>query len=1043
MMGPIRWMAGNHVAANLLMMVFIVGGLVVGLSIRQEVFPEIELDMVTVSVPYPGAGPEEVEEGIVLKLEEVLSGINGVKEIKSTASEGMGTVVLEVLEGEDVEEVLEDVKAEVDRLTTLPEEAEEPSVSRVSFKHEVISVVVSGDAPELSIRQQAEDIEDELLAIEGITQVSLAGVRPYEISVEVPEAVLRSYGLTLGRIAASIRAASLDVPAGSIKTSAGVVLIRTKEKRYSAMEYSNITVLERPDGSEVKLGDIAAVRDTFADTDTVSRFDGRPAAMVTVYRVGDQKPVAISKKVKDFVRQKREALPESLSISTWNDRSEIFKGRKDLLLRNAMYGLVLVFLTLGLFLRIRLALWVMLGLPISFLGAMLLLPAMDVSINMISLFSFILVLGMVVDDAIVVGESIFEHRLRGKPFLEAAVDGVQEVAGPVVFAILSTIAAFMPLLFISGTMGKFIRVIPLIVVPVLIVSLIECLFILPAHLSIGKASVRTKGLGGLMSRMREVFTRRVDGFISGPYERALRFCLNNRALAVAVAIAIIMVCVGMVGGGLIKFRFMPDVEGDIILVSLQMPVGTTAEKTESASDSIYEKGMQAVREFDSTLKDGDSLLRNVFTIVGGRLEGNMGGQLAQGSSEVAIILMYLTPSEQRDITASQVTRKWRALVGDMPGVDSITFKSNMVDFGANIDIRLAHKDFTVLEQATQRLKQALASYPGALNIQDSYAAGKKELSLKLRPEARTLGITEAELGRQVRDAFYGAEALRFQRGRNEVKVMVRYPEADRKSLSSLKDMHIRTPQGGSVPLGVAARVIEGRGFTSINRTDRKRVVNVTGDVDPTVANAEEINKDLQASVLPRLQADYPGLGVDFEGEAKERTDSMQSMLKGFGMALFVIFCMLAVPFRSYSQPLIIMAAIPFGIVGGILGHLIMGYDLSILSMFGIVALSGVVVNDSLLLIDHINRQRKKGMELFEAVIASGRRRFRPILLTSLTTFFGLAPMILETSMQARFLIPMAISLAFGILFATVITLLLIPTFYMILEGTKQRLGFKY
>ena len=1041
MRNAVKWMAGNHVAANLLMMILIIGGLVVGFSIKQEVFPEIESDSISVSVPYPGAGPQEVEEGIILKLEESLSGLSSVKEIKSNAREGMGSVTLELLDGEDVDEALQNVKSEVDRITSLPEESEKPVVSKVVRRREVISVIISGDATERTLREYAEDIQDEILSLEGVTQVDLSYVRPYEISVEIPEETLLNYGITLAYVAAKIRQISLDLPAGSVKSKGGEVLIRTKGKRYTSLDYENITIIESPDGSEIKLGDLANVRDGFQDTDQYSTFDGKPSVMIKVFRVGDQKPDGISSTVKKYVKIKKNDLPPSLSIDTWNDLSELFTGRKRLLLKNAMIGLVLVLIILGMFLQIRLALWVMLGLPISFLGAIMLMPALDASINMISLFAFILVLGIVVDDAIVVGESIYEHRKRGKPYTQAAVDGVLEVTGPVVFAILSTVAAFMPLMFVSGRMGKIMEVIPYVVIPVLAVSLVECLFILPAHLSFGSPSSEEKKQHKLLYRIRRKFNDKLDSFIYGPYTSTLNFCIKNKAITVATAIAILLMSFGMVGGGIVEFHFMPDVESDIIQVSLEMPVGTIIAETTRAQEHVTKKGLETAAHFTKQNND-KPVLRNIFSLVGSSLVASGPDMNSTSGGNLSSIFMFLVPSSKRHASSADITTYWRKSVGDIPGMESINFESSLVHFGSAVDVRFSHKDFSVLNKATQKLKDTLSEYNGVFNIKDSFSEGKKEISLKLKPEARTLGITERDLATQVRSAFYGAEAMRLQRGRNEVKIMVRFPAEDRITLDTLDTMFIQTPSGDNVPLSVAAEVSEGRGYSTIVRSDRRRVINVTADVDSSLANAKELNTELKAKVIPALIKEFPGLSLTFEGEDKERKESMQSLLKGFAMAMFVIFVMLAIPFRSYSQPLIIMAAIPFGVIGAILGHLIMGYNLSILSMFGIVALSGVVVNDSLLLIDNINNNRAKGMELFEAVMTSGKRRFRPILLTSLTTFFGLFPMILETDMQARFLIPMAISLAFGIMFATVITLLFIPTLYMALEGIKEKLGFQ-
>jgi multidrug efflux pump subunit AcrB len=1038
---PIQWMARNHVAANLLMTILVVGGILVGFSVKQEVFPGIDLDIITVTVPYPGAGPEEVEEGVLLKLEENLSGVNGVKEVRSSASEGVGVVTVEVLSGEDIKEVLEDVKTEVDRISTFPDEAEAPVVKRVAVKSEVISVVAYGDVSERALREYAEEIQDELLALKGVTQVDLKGVRPFEISIEIPESTLNKYALTLDTVAARVRTASLNLPAGFIKTDGGVVLLRSKETRYRGVEYADIVVIEKPDGSVVRLGQIATIKDTFAETDVYGTFDGQPGAMVTVFRVGDQKPVELADTVKAYVAQKAQMLPDSVRIATWNDQSELFKGRKELLMRNAFLGLILVLLTLGLFLEVRLSLWVMLGLPISFLGAIMLMPAMDVSINMISMFAFILVLGIVVDDAIVVGESIYEHRRLGKPYLKAAVDGTVEVAGPVVFSVLSTIAAFLPLMFVDGMMGKIMEVIPLIVIPVLAVSLIECLFILPAHLSIGEVKKDKKhGKRAVFRKWREGFNARLVNFVKGPYTKLLTLCLNYKAIALATAFSILFLSIGLVGGGIIKFRFMPEVEGDIVLATVQMPIGTTLEETGRVQQHIVKRGLQTIEALEA--QEGGDVLKNIFSLVGMTFGGSHPNAPAGvSSSHLSSMIMYLVPGEDRKVTTTEIAKRWKDSIGEIPGVENLIFKSNLLDLGANTNVRLAHKDFGILDAAADQLKTTLAQYPGVVNIDDSYSQGKRELNLSIKPEARTLGLTEAALARQVRSAFYGSEALRVQRGRNEVKVMVRYPKADRNTIASFENMYIRSAQG-SVPLSAAAQITEGRGFSTISRTDRKRVVSVTADVDASLANAEEINSELKKLIVPALIEQYPGLSVEFEGEDKERQESMQSMLKGFLFALLMIYALLAIPFGSYSQPLVIMAAIPFGIVGGIFGHWLMGYNLSILSLFGIVALSGVVVNDSLLFIDHINRKRKEGMELFESIIVSGQRRFRPILLTSLTTFFGLAPMLAEQSLQAKFLIPMAISLAFGVLFATFITLLLIPTLYFTLESLKAFLGFR-
>jgi len=1043
MMSAIRWMAKNHVAANLLMLVLILGGLMMAPKITQEVFPEVSLDWIQVAVAYPGAGPEEVEDGILLKIEESLSAVDGIKQIKSSASEGIGTVSAEIYTDQDPDLILQDIKSEIDRITTFPEDAEKPVVSKLLNRREVISVVIYGDVSERSLREQAETIRNELLELPNISQIDLGGVRDFEISVDISEENLRRYNLTLEQVASKIRLASLDLPGGSVKTDGGEILLRTKERRYWGPEYADIVILSATDGTRVTLGDIATVRDAFEDSEQYARFDGMPAAMVKVFRIGEQKPIEMSEQIRNYVAQKSLHLPDSLNLAVWNDTSEIFESRMNLLQKNAMIGLTLVIIVLGLFLEIRLALWVMLGIPISFFGTLFLMPLLGVSINMISLFAFILALGIVVDDAIVVGENIYEHRQLGKPYLRAAIDGALEVAVPVTFSIMTTVAAFLPLVFVAGMMGKFIKVIPIIVITLLLMSLLESLLVLPAHLTLGKQNKRPGRLLQKIETVRGFFSRGLERFVNGPYRRLLKLNLNYRYVSLAVGIAALLLTLGIVKGGVVKFTFMPEVDGDRITAALQMNRGASIDDTARVVDLLLEKSLETAEEYDALRAEGDSILRNIYSVTGGTIAGGgPGGGRTSSGTHLGTVAMFMTKSEDRNIPAKEVAERWREKVGDLPGVDSLTFSSNLMRMGANIDVQLAHEDFAVLDKASARLKDALQSYPGVGDIEDTYALGNKEIKLHLTPQGRALGITELELGRQVRSAFYGAEALRLQRGRNEVRVMVRYPEESREKLWNFENMRIRTPAGNEIPLLQAARVVEGRGFSSISRTDRKRVINVTASVDDRKSNASEILSDLKQGLLPQLAIDFPGLSFNMEGEQKERRESMGSMMEGFKFALVAIFVLLAIPFRSYSQPLLIMSAIPFGMIGAVLGHLLMGFNLSLLSMFGLVALSGVVVNDSLLLIDRTNSNRRHGIAPYEALLEAGTRRFRPILLTSLTTFFGLVPMILETSVQAQFLIPMAISLGFGILFATGIILLLIPALYLILEDIRGLFGLR-
>lgn len=1046
MQGAIKWMAGNHVAANILMLILVVGGLVIGSSVKQEVFPEFELDMITVSVAYPGASPIEVEDGIIRPLEHAISSVDNVKRITAYAQENVGIVSVEVMEGADSDLVLNDVKSEVDRIITFPDDAEQPTVAKATNKSEVITLIVYGDVAERAISEQAERIRDDLQAKPNISQVSLSAVRPYEISIEISEENLRRYNLTLISVANIVRRASLDMPGGSINTEGGEVLIRTNEKRYTGGEYDSVTVFTSPQGNRVMLKDIANIKDGFAEYDQEALFDGHPAAMVSVYRVGAQTPKDLAATVREYIEEIKPQLPSTVNVAVWTDSSVILDQRMDLLIRNGRLGFILVLIILALFLEIRLAIWVAIGALISFVGAMAFLPAMDVSINMLSLFAFLIVIGIVVDDAIIVGENIHVHRKKGKSFYQAAVDGTSEVTLAVMFAILTSVAAFSPLLFVTGMMGKFMSVIPRIVIVVLLLSLVESLFILPAHLS-GKLVKSQAGFWTSIENQRKKFDRFVNWLIDRSYDGTLRWVVVNRYTSLAVGIAVLLISIGLVAGGYVKFVFFPRVDADFANVSLTLAPGTPYEQTKKVAQHIQKVGMELADEYDRNRGDGKKELLHTFASVGTQAAPGMRTPMSGGSSNatnLANINMLFMSSDVRETNLQEFGRKWRERIGPIAGMEKLSFSAVLMHPGEDIDIQLAHEDYNVLLTAVERVKEELATYSGVEEINDSYSEGKRELKLKLKPEAASLGLTETDLALQVRSAFYGAEAVRLQRGRNEVRVMVSYPVEARRHMASIEDMWLRTPSGGQIPFSQAAYVHDSNGFSVIKRTDRKRVINVTASVDNSVTNSGEVIAELTGGLLQEMKRDYQGLTYDLEGDSRNRAESLGSLKRGFIIALFVIYALLAIPFKSFMQPFVVMSAIPFGIVGAIAGHLLLGYHLSFISMLGIVALSGVVVNDSLVMIDFINRARADGMTLHEAVLTAGKRRFRPIILTSLTTFFGLTPMILETSMQARFMIPMAISLGFGVLFATGITLVLIPTLYLIMEdilmifGTKEQ-----
>ncbi len=1041
--GVLAWFASNHVAANLLMLLIVVAGLLSIFTAKMEVFPEFSLNMISISVPYRGASPDDVEEGVCVRIEEAIAGVEGIKRMTSTAAEGFGSTLVEVEEYADPTEVLDDIKAEVDTIITFPQETEKPIITEITTRHKVISAVLIGDASEKVLKALADQIRDDLTALENISQVSVSGVRPYEISIEVSEESLRRYNLSFDQVSQAVSRSSLDVPGGSIKTSGGEILVRTKGQKYRGPEFERIIVVTRNDGTEVRLGDIATVRDAFEDVDLYAKFDGKRAAFIQVSRVGEQDAVDVAETVKRYVAEKQAYLPSGISLSLWEDDSQVLRDRLSLLKRNGYIGLVLVFLCLTFFLNIRLAFWTTMGIPISFLGAFWLIQYFDVTINMMSLFAFIMVLGLVVDDAIVVGENIFACRQRGMGRMQSAIHGVREMAIPVVLAVATTVIAFVPLAYTSGIMGKILRVIPIVVVSVLSVSLMEALLILPAHLSGGDPNRR-----GLVRRFTDrinQWTDRIMGsFINGPFARFVEWAVRWRYATLATGLAIFLATIGLVVGGYIKFVFFDAVEADNMVALLTMPQGTPVEQTREIIEKIERAAVEVVGEYDAERPGKPSLMKHISVTVGAQPTLSRGGpvqvdagQAAQ--SHLAEVNVEFLGAEQRDVSSVRIKNDWRDRVGEIPGVSSLEFYSEFLDMGDAVEVELSHANFDTLLVASERLKSILRDYTGVSDIADDFEAGKAELKLQLKDTGRMLGLTLSDLARQVRQGFYGDETQRIQRGRDDIRVMIRYPQEQRRNLADVENMRIRLPGGQEIPFTTVADVEYGRGYATIQRIERRRVVSVTADVDEAVANSGQINKELDDVVLPQLTREFPGLQYRFGGEQRERNESLGSLWANFAIALLGIYGLLAVQFRSYAQPAIVMSAIPFGIIGATLGHLIMGYNLSILSMFGIVALAGVVVNDSLIMIDLINRERTEGIPLAEILRDCATRRFRPIMLTTLTTFLGLLPMITEKSLQARFLIPMAISLAFGVMFATCITLLLVPSLYMILEDVKKRL----
>lgn len=1038
MKGMIEWFARNGVAANLLMvLIFFMGFWSLTLRTPLEVFPEFERDVVNIAMSYRGATPIEVEESLVIRIEEAIEDLQDIKKIVSNADEGVARVRVELESASDPRAVLDDIKNRVDAINTFPDDAERPIFSIQEFSREVISVVISGDLPERELRSLGERVREELISLPQITQVELTAVRPYEISIEVSEQSLDRYRLTFDALVNAIKRSSVDLPAGSIKTAGGEILLRTKGQAYIQPEFEDIVVVRRPDGTRVTVGDIATVHDAFEENPLYSLLDGRPAVLLEVYRVGEQSAIGVGNAVKHYVETNQAAMPAGVTLDFWRDRSRIVKLRLNTLMKSALQGGLLIFILLALFLRFSVAVWVCVGIPISFMGAIALLPELGVTINLISLFAFILVLGIVVDDAIVTGENIYTHLKHGQEPTEAAIQGTQEIAIPVTFGVLTTVVAFIPLLMIEGHRGPIFAQIPMIVIPVLLFSLVESKLILPAHMK--HIKIRTDEQIGWLQRIQRNIADGLERFIHSVYQPMLARALKWRFLTLVLFVGGAFIIVSLVVSGRYGYTFFPRIESETARVTLVMPEGTPVTETTKYIRRIGSSAGELQKKYIDA-DSGQSVIRQILLSIGWTSTSGRAGGIS-GQPNLGQISMELVPPEDRTLSigSSDLLRELRQMVGPVPGAKELSFRAEIGRGGDPIDVQLAGQDFEQLSEMSQLVKARLAEYPGVFDVQDSFEGGKDEIKLTIKPEAELLGLNVEDLGRQVRQAFFGAEVQRIQRGRDDVRVMVRYPEHQRRSMDSLYQMRIRATGGAQVPFTNVADAEIGQGYSTIRRVDRNRVVNVRADINKKLGNLNQIISDLKV-YLDELRVSYPSVRYSFEGEQREQSESYGSLYVGAVFVLFAIYSLLAIPFRSYLQPIIVMLIIPFSVVGAILGHMIMGMNLSIMSIMGLLALAGVVVNDSLVLVDWINRRRREGMDLIESVRKAGVARFRAILLTSLTTFAGLMPLIFEKSTQAQFLIPMAVSLGFGILFATFITLILVPVCYLLLEDFLNLFG---
>jgi len=1057
--GIVAWFANNSVAANLLMLLLVIGGLTAMYRVQVKTFPDIEVPIISVGVPYLGAAPEEVEEGVCIRIEEEIQGITGIEKITSSAAEGACGVTIELIQGYPIDRALSEVENAVGGISTFPIETEEPVIKYLSPRRTALQIALSGPADERTLKVLGERMRDGITALPSVTQASLDGARDYEMSIEVAESQLRRYALSFDEVVRAVRRGSLDRPGGSVKTSSGEILLRTKGQAYTGREFEDVVVRTNPDGTRLLLGDVARVVDGFDEDDRYATFDGERAVAIKVERVGDQNVLDVTAETKEYVESA--SLPEGIRAAVWRDDAQTLRDRLQLMFNNGISGFVLVFAVLAVFLRLRLALWVSLGVPIAILGALMVFPIFEISIDVISLFGFIMVLGMLVDDAIVVGENVHRHQVSGESMLGSAITGTQEVSLPVIFGVLTTIAAFLPMLLAPGEMGQIFGAIALTVILCLVFSLIESQLALPAHLGHMKSEsdeASTVVPGSIRARWRAFQARASSGlerFASDWYRPRLERMLEVRYVVLSAGIAMLVLSIATIvfgfGSHKLRFSFFPPIESDYLMAHLALPLGTPVEETARAAAEL-EAAAYRMRDqlaAEGIEVDGHSIVEHVMVTIGEQPMNTSGAafDVAAGSgSHLAEVVVKVTSGDARPISAKDLTLRWKREAPPIPGAETLTFRYAFFSLGDAIDIQFASANVSHLREAAERLKERLAGFAGVFDINDSFSDGKLELELTILPAAETLGLTLDDLARQVRQAFYGEEAQRIQRGRDDVRVMVRYPQDARRSLSQLDDLRIRTPEGGEVPFHTVARAELGRGYSTIKRSDRRRVIDVTADVDEKQVSPDEVLAELARDFMPGLLADYPGLSYSLEGAQAEQAQSLGSLASNYFLALALIYVLLAIPLRSYLQPVIIMAVIPFGLVGAIVGHWLMyairelftdwTFNYSMMSVFGVVALTGVVVNSSLVLVHYVNERRDAGASLVDAVHEAGVARFRPIVLTSLTTFAGLTPMLRETSVSAQFLIPMAVSLGFGVLFGSAISLVLVPALYLIFEDVR-------
>ncbi len=1026
----------NPVLSNILMALIVVCGVFGVETMVRETMPKFSLDRISVSVSYPGADPEEVEEGICIKIEEALDGLQGIKELTTSASEGSGSASIELTENADLYQVLNDVKNRVDSINTFPDGAEKPSVSEMKFRGDVMAVVIWGDLPENQLKELGRKLERDIAALPEVTQTSVSGIRDYEITIELSEDQMRRYGLNFAQIKQLIKANSENVSAGQIQTSDEDYRIRALGRKYSAKEYRDIPIISNSDGTMIKLGQIANIRDSFdIDSKKYSMFNGMPSVSVNIFKTEFEDSITIANAVRKYVEQKEKELPKNIHLTIFRDRSQMVIDRISLLMKNGKSGLILVFLALWLFLDLRLSFWVTMGIPISLAGGLALMSAFDCSINMLSLFGLIMVLGIIVDDAIVIGESIYTRRQHGHSMLDAAVEGTNEVAWPVIAAVLTTVVAFIPLFFVDGVMGKFIRQIPIPVVAALTFSLIEGLFILPVHLRHlpPKLEETGKGILGLPSKLRLKISRSLEYFVNKIYGPFLVNALHWRYTTLSSALFIMLIISGLVHYGVVKFIFFPKSDSDFIKGRVVMPPGTPLDETRKISKRVIAGWNKVNAAYQKEF--GQDVTIGMYTVVG----DNISWRDSSGQNQFTVVVQ-LKGAENRYLESKDLITRWKKATGNIPEAYSTTFQSMRGGPGGNpIEYELRGENMDTLLKAANDLLEELKTINGLYDQQIDWTPGKREFVIHLKPEAHSYGLSLDDVASYVRGGFYGAEAMRIQRGRDDIKVKIKYPEkSGRNSIGYFNKLRIKTSSGERIPFQSVAEIKLQEGPSAISRKDRQRIVTVSSDLDNNVANAEEIYAKLNSTFIPQLVAKYNDeISWKTGGQDEEKRDSFKSLWTWVPLCLFGIYFIIASIFRSYVQPLVIMTTIPFGLIGGVIGHMVFGMPLTIISIFGMVALAGIVVNDAIVLMEGVNCRLEEGRSLFMALREGSKRRFRAIFLTTFTTFAGLMPIMLERSFQARFLQPMAVAIAFGVVFATLLTLVLIPCLFVILNDLRR------